>query len=166
MFDFDEFETILDIDVVLLKLLFQESISLVEMRTETIIGIDDCESRIGPSELALTGESIPQLFGEKEVVTLEFSEERSRRNVVNCLASSKVVLISVWFRSCGFPRAVILVGEEGMENFRPSFFVSLDRFVVIVHSCGNDELIVLNCSTILQNHFVVLGIVLDDSLVF
>ena len=63
MFDFDEFESILNIDVVVSKLGFEESVTLLEMRTETIVGVDDSQTRNSPRKSAMTSKSIPNGFG-------------------------------------------------------------------------------------------------------
>ena len=136
------------------------------MRTETIIGIDDSQTRIRPRKSSMTCQSIPHCLRKQEVVVLEFSIERSWRNVEDCFSSQEIVLISGGFGIGSFPRCVILICVEGREGLTPGFFETFDRLVIAIHSSCNNELIILDNSAILQNNFIVLWIVLYYSLSF
>lgn len=52
LFDFDQFQSVLNINVLFLTFLFDELVTSFIELTESIICIDDCQSRISPTESA------------------------------------------------------------------------------------------------------------------
>ena len=91
VFDFHEFESVLDIDLSFLEFGFDEGITSIEMRAEAAVSVDDCEARIAPGEFAIKGEFVPDFLGEEEVVVLEGAVEGCWGNVEDGLASLEVV---------------------------------------------------------------------------
>ena len=166
VFDFHEFESVLDIDLSFFEFGFDEGITSIEMRAEAAVSVDDCEARISPGEFAIKGEFVPDFLGEEEVVVLEGAVEGCWGNVEDGLASLEVVEVAGRLGAGGPPGRVILVAEEVGAKINPGIFEALDRLEVVVHASGDDELIVLNAAPIPENYFVILRHVLSDGLAF
>jgi hypothetical protein len=122
LFDLNKLKTILNRNVSLLELTFDELICFIKILNETVIRVDYGEVTVIPTELSVEVEPIPKLFRQKEIVTLHLSQKWIRRNVEYSLSSVEVVMPLVWFIHSRSPSWMVLCWEEWMFSIDPSFF--------------------------------------------
>lgn len=163
LIDFKELEAVLNVDLALGAFLLDELISLVEVAAEGIVGVDNSQLRILPRDSAVGVEPVPQVLRKEEVVALDLSVERGRRNVEVGVAALEVEVAPEGLVNGSPPAEVVLRDEEGMLRVYPGLFESLDAFHVVLLTHGQHEMIVLDLSTIAQLHLVFLGEELLDA---
>ena len=164
--DFHQLQSILDVDVFPFQLRLDEGVSLLEVRAEAVVGVDDGESGVAPGKLAIARQSVPNGLGQEEVVVFDGAVEGCWGNVEDGFTPLEVVMISSGLGAGGPPGGMILVAEEGGVDIGPGVFESLDGFEVGVHPGGDDELIVLDLPPVPENYLVILRVVLGDALAF
>lgn len=82
------------------------------MFAESFVWVDDGQVGSLPADFAGLGLSVPEVFGDQEVVVLQFSKEVAGRDVEVSRSSIEVIVNSVSLGGRGLPGAVIAVGVE------------------------------------------------------
>ena len=104
---------------------------------ESVIGVDDGESGVGPTQSASFGCSVPQRLRQQEIVVLDLGVEWIWGDVEDGFAAVEVVHVSVWFGSVGLPGGMVDAGVEGVERIDPGLLESLDAGVLFQSGCDD-----------------------------
>jgi len=104
---------------------------------ESVIGVDDGESGVGPTQPASFGCSVPQRLRQQEVVVLDLGVEWIGWDVEDGFSAVEVVHVSIWFGSIGFPGWMVNAGVEWVEWIDPGLLESLDAGVLFQSGCDD-----------------------------
>lgn len=138
-------------------------VNLGEILAESSIGIDNGELGGLPAELASADMEVPDGLRNKEIVILDLPVEVVGRNVEESLPSVEVEMHSVALGNSGLPRGVVGIGVEGVHSVTPGILKSLDFSKILFLAHSDDQVLVLDHTTISQNNLVILRIEPFDS---
>ena len=96
-FDFHQSEVIFNADVVLGASVLDEGVEARQVGGEFFVGVDHCDFRGAPMNLASFSKEVPISFGNHEVEILNFSVVSSRGNVEDSRTSVEVEVYSCAF---------------------------------------------------------------------
>jgi hypothetical protein len=90
----------------------------------------------------------PNLLRHKEIVGLDFSCEGILRNAEIGIPAVKVVIVSLMLILGGSPSWVVLSCIHWVLKILPGLFKSLDGLNIVLHTHGDDKLVVPDLSAI------------------
>ena len=94
LFDFHQLQSVLDVNVALFEFGLDKAVSSCVVVAESVVGIDDCESRVLPTQHSSGIVAVPEVLGQEEVVVLNLPVEGSWGNIKDGLSSLEIVKIS------------------------------------------------------------------------
>lgn len=158
----DESPAVLNLDSELVDLLLDELVGDFEVLNELVVSVYDGEGVLG-GQLAMSGVPLPDLVGDEEVVSSDFSLEGVGRNAEVGISGGEVEVPSGVLVEDGSPGGVVLASEDGVLRVLPGLLESLDALEVLVQSHSDDELVVGDSSSGSEDDCVVFRENLVDS---
>ena len=101
---------------------------------------------------------VPDGLGNKEIVILYLSVEVVGRDIEECLTSVEVEVDAVALGDSGLPGGMVSVGVEWMCGVAPCILKSLDLTEILFLTRSDNQVFVLDHTTISQDYLTVLRI--------
>lgn len=135
--DFKKLRVVFNLNTLLFKSFLDESISRVTIMNELFIGIHNSEGVLG-GESTIGGSPVPNLVGNEEIETFNFTSIRIFRNAEETVTTLEVGDIFRVFVLTSSPRIGVLVGIDGVFRMFKSIIESLNLREVVLNTSSKN----------------------------